>query len=123
ACRGRGPSVIQAAIADLHLDAPRDWGEIANLYGVLADLTRSPVVELNRAVAMAEIEGPEAALELIDQLPLDDYRYFHSTRADFLRRLGRNAEARIAYGRALALTDNTPKRRFPEGGLLELKPP
>src|SRR5262249_28581891 len=121
ACRGRGPSVIQAAIADLHLDAPRDWGEIANLYGVLADLTRSPIVEMNREVALAEIDGPEAALELIDQLPLDDYRYFHSTRADFLRRLGRNAESRIAFGRALALTDNQLERRFLEARMLELR--
>jgi RNA polymerase sigma-70 factor (ECF subfamily) len=119
---GNGAYVIQAAIADLHLEEPRDWGEIATLYGVLAELTQSPVVEMNRAVALAEIEGPEAALEVIDQLPLDDYRYFHSTRADFLRRLGRNAEARIAYGRALALTDNKPERRFLEGRMLELRP-
>jgi RNA polymerase sigma-70 factor (ECF subfamily) len=122
ACHGKGPYVIQAAIADLHLEKPRDWREIATLYGVLAQLTRSPVVELNRAVALAEIEGPEAALEVIDQLPLDDYRYFHSTRADLLRRLGRNTEARIAYGRALALTDNTPERHFLEGRMLELRP-
>jgi RNA polymerase sigma-70 factor (ECF subfamily) len=119
---GNGPYVIQAAIADLHLEDPRDWGEIAVLYGTLAELTRSPVVEMNRAVALAEIEGPEAALELIDQLPLDDYRYFHSTRADFLRRLGRNKEARAAYGRALALTQAEPERRFLEGRLLELRP-
>jgi len=114
--------VIQAAIADLHLEDPRDWGEIAVLYGTLAELTRSPVVEMNRAVALAEIEGPEAALELIDQLALDDYRYFHSTRADFLRRLGRNEEARAAYGRALALTQAEPERRFLEARLLELRP-
>jgi RNA polymerase sigma-70 factor (ECF subfamily) len=117
---GKGPYVIQAAIADLHLETPRDWGEIATLYGVLAELTRSPVVEMNRAVALAEVDGPEAALELVDELPLDDYRYFHSTRADFLRRLGRTTEARIAYGRALALTDNDPERRFLEGRMLEL---
>jgi RNA polymerase sigma-70 factor (ECF subfamily) len=119
---GKGPYVIQAAIADLHLEDPRDWGEIATLYRVLTELTQSPVVEMNRAVALAEIEGPQAALELIDQLPLDDYRYFHSTRADFLRRLGRNTEARIAYGRSLALTDNKPERRFLEGRMLELRP-
>jgi RNA polymerase sigma-70 factor, ECF subfamily len=118
--RGQGPYAIQAAIVDLHLEEPRDWGEIATLYGVLAELTRSPVVEMNRAVALAELEGPEAALELIDELPLDDYRYFHSARADFLRRLGRNREARIAYERALALTDNDPERRFLEGRMLEL---
>jgi RNA polymerase sigma-70 factor (ECF subfamily) len=119
---GKGPYLIQAAIADLHLEDPRDWGEIATLYGVLVRLTRSPVVEMNRAIAVAEIEGPEAALELIDELPLDDYRYFHSSRADFLRRLDRNAEARIAYGRALALTDNSLERRFLEGRMLELRP-
>jgi RNA polymerase sigma-70 factor, ECF subfamily len=76
---------------------------------------------MNRALALAEIEGPEEALELIDRLPLEDYRYFHSTRADFLRRLGRNTEPRIAYGRALALTDNEPERRFLEGRMLELR--
>jgi RNA polymerase sigma-70 factor (ECF subfamily) len=93
---GKGPYLIQAAIADLHLEEPRDWGEIAALYGVLASITYSPVVEMNRAIALAEIDGPHAALELIDHLRLDDYRYFHSTRADFLRRLGLNREARIA---------------------------
>src|SRR5262249_32037277 len=118
---GRGPYVIQAAIADLHLEDPRDWDEIAILYGVLAELTHSPIVEMNRAVALAEIDGPEAALELIDQLPLDDYRYFHSTPAAFLRRLGRNAESRIAFGRALALTDNQLERRFLEARMLELR--
>src|SRR5262249_25701191 len=122
ACHGRGSYTIQAAIADLHLETVRDWAEIATLYGVLAELTHSPVVELNRAIALAEIEGPEAALEVVDQLPLDDYRYFHSTRADLLRRLGRNTEARIAYGRALVLTDNTPERRFLEERMLELLP-
>jgi len=123
ALRGTGPYVVQAAIADLHLEEPRDWREIATLYGVLAQLTQSPVVEMNRAIALAEINGPEDALELIDQLPLDDYCYFHSTRADFLRRLGRNTEARIAYGRALALTQSEPERRFLEGRMLELGTP
>jgi RNA polymerase sigma-70 factor (ECF subfamily) len=123
ALRGRGPYVIQAAIADLHTEQPRDWGEIASLYGTLAELTQSPVVEMNRAIAVAEIDGPQAALALIDQLPLDDYRYFHSTRADFLRRLGRNTEARLAYGRALEMTDNTHERRFLEGRMKELLPP
>lgn len=122
ALQGKGPYVIQAAIADLHLDQPRDWSEIATLYGVLARLTQSPVVEMNRAVALAEIEGPEVALELLDELPLDDYRYFHSTRADLLRRLGRHTEARLAYSRALALTENRPERRFLEDRLLELRP-
>jgi RNA polymerase sigma-70 factor (ECF subfamily) len=122
ALRGRGPYVVQAAIADLHIEQPRDWGEIAALYGTLAELTHSPVVEMNRAIAVAEIDGPQAALEIIDQLPLDDYRYFHSTRADFLRRLGRNTEARLAYGRALEMTANTHERRFLEGRMDELLP-
>jgi RNA polymerase sigma-70 factor (ECF subfamily) len=121
ACRGAGPYLIQAAIADLHLEKARDWGEIANLYRALAELTQSPVVEMNRAVALAETEGPDAALVLVDQLPLDDYRYFHSTRAELLRRLGRDSEASIAYGRALALSENTPERRFLERRLLELR--
>jgi RNA polymerase sigma-70 factor (ECF subfamily) len=122
ALRGRGPYVVQAAIADLHTEEPRDWGEIASLYETLTTLTRSPVVEMNRAIAVAEIDGPQAALEIIDRLPLDDYRYFHSTRADFLRRLGRNTEARLAYGRALELTINMPERRFLEGRVVDLLP-
>ncbi len=122
AMQGNGPYVIQAAIADLHLEQPRDWREIALLYEVLARLTRSPVVELNRAIALAETEGPEAALDLLDQLALQDYRYYHSTRADLLRRLGRNAEARDAYARALELTLTEPERRFLEGRMLELRP-
>jgi len=122
ALQGRGAYVIQAAIADLHLDQPRDWREIAVLYGVLARLTGSPVVELNRAVAIAETEGPETALEILDGLPLDAYRYFHSTRADFLRRLGRNGEARIAYVRALELTQTEPERRLLEERLTDLWP-
>src|SRR5262249_13942891 len=120
--RGNGPYGIQAGIADLHREDPRAWEEIATVCGALAALTESPVVEMNRAVALAEIEGPEAALELVDQLPLDEYRYFHSTRADLLRRLGRTTEARIAYERALALTGSEPERSFLEGRLLELLP-
>jgi RNA polymerase sigma-70 factor (ECF subfamily) len=122
ALQGDGPYVIQAAIADLHVEQPRDWREIALLYEVLARLTGSPVVELNRAIAVTEIEGPEAALDLLDQLALHDYRYFHSTRADLLRRLGRNAEARDAYARALELTLTGPERRFLESRLFELRP-
>jgi RNA polymerase sigma-70 factor (ECF subfamily) len=122
ALHGNGPYVIQAAIADLHLEQPRDWREIALLYEVLFGITRSPIVEMNRAVAIAETEGPEAALEVLDTLALDDYRYFHSTRADFLRRLGRNAEARVAYSRALELTQTDPERRFLDGRILELRP-
>ena len=83
--RGAGPYFLQAAIAELHIREPRDWEQIALLYGELGRLTGSPVVELNRAIAVGEIEGPDAALALLDALALDDYRYFHSTRADVLR--------------------------------------
>ena len=103
ALHGRGPYVVQAAIASLHADEPRDWPQIAALYGELARLTDSPVVELNRAVAVAEADGPEAGLGIVDRLALEDYRYLHSTRGELLRRLGRTEEARDAYRRALAL--------------------
>jgi RNA polymerase sigma-70 factor, ECF subfamily len=122
ALQGNGPYVIQAAIADLHLGEPRDWREIGLLYEVLFRLTGSPIVEMNRAVAVAETDGPEAALEVLDSLSLDDYRYYHSTRADLLRRLGRSAEARDAYARALGLAQTDPERRFLEGRILELTP-
>jgi RNA polymerase sigma-70 factor (ECF subfamily) len=120
ALRGRGPYVVQAAIASLHADAPRDWPQIAALYGELARLTDSPVVELSRAVAVAEEQGPEAALEIVDRLALEDYRYLHSTRGELLRRLGRTAEARDAYSRALALADDAAERRLLERRLAEL---
>ena len=120
ALRGRGPYVVQAAIASLHLDEPRDMSQIAALYGELARLTNSPVVELSRAVAVAEADGPEAGLEIIDGLDLDDYRYLHSTRGELLRRLGRTAEARDAFGRALALVDDDAERRLLERRLQEL---
>jgi RNA polymerase sigma-70 factor (ECF subfamily) len=109
---GRGPYVVQAAIASLHADESRDWQQIAVLYGELVRLTGSPVVNLNRAVAVAEVEGPEAGLQIVDRLGLDDYRYLHSTRAELLRRLGRNDEARDAYGRALALVADDAERRW-----------
>ncbi len=112
ALRGRGTYVLQAAIADLHLQDPRDWREIAALYEQLAQLTGSPVVALNRAVAVAELEGPAAALAIIDDLPLQEYRYLHSTRAELLRRLGRHDETRAAYARALELTQSEPERRL-----------
>lgn len=101
ALHGSGAYIIQAAIADLHLQQPRDWEEIALLYEQLEQIISSPVVTMNRAIAVAELQGPQAALALLDCLELDDYRYYHSTRADLLRRLGRDDEARAAYARAL----------------------
>ncbi len=118
--RGRGPYVVQAAIAVLHADEPSDWPQIAALYGELSRLTDSPVVELNRAVAVAEVEGPEAGLAIVDRLPLGDYRYLHSTRGELLRRLDRTDEARDAFGRALALVPDDAERRFLERRLAEL---
>jgi RNA polymerase sigma-70 factor (ECF subfamily) len=112
ALQGRGPYVIQAAIASLHIDEPHDWAQIAALYGELVRLTGSPVVELNRAIAVAEAEGTERGLALVDELTLAGYQYFHSTRADLLRRLGRSDEARIEYERALELAHADPERRF-----------
>jgi RNA polymerase sigma-70 factor, ECF subfamily len=117
---GRGPYVIQAAIASLHTEEPKDWAQIGALYGELARLTGSPVVELNRAIAVAEADGPAAGLALVDRLDLDGYQYFHSTRADFLRRLGRADEAREAFERALALAHAEPERRFLERRIAEL---
>ena len=117
---GGGAYTIQAAIAELHLREPRDWEEIALLYERLEQITGSPVVSMNRAVAVAELEGPEAALALLDGLDLDDYRYYHSTRADLLRRLGRDDQARVAYGRALEMTRPGPEQRFLERRLAGL---
>ncbi len=106
--------MIQAAIASLHADEPRDWAEIAALYGELTRLTDSPVVELSRAVAVAEAQGPAAGLAIADALALDEYHYLHSTRGELLRRLGRRDEARAAYGRALALVHDDAERRLLE---------
>ncbi|MBS2964270.1 sigma-70 family RNA polymerase sigma factor [Actinocrinis puniceicyclus] len=122
--RGRhaGPYAVQAAIADLHMHQPRDWPQIAALYESLARQTGSPIVEMNRAIALAEIHGPEAALVILDGLALDHYRYFHSTRADLLRRAGRRGEAREAYRRALELAQSDPERRFLSDRLAALQP-
>ena len=109
---GGGPYVIQAAIASVHMEVPRDWRRIEALYGELVRLTDSSVVALNRAIAVGEAEGIEAGLALVDQLDLDGYQYFHSTRADLLRRLGRAVEARVEYERALALAHAEHERRF-----------
>jgi RNA polymerase sigma-70 factor, ECF subfamily len=117
---GRGPYVLQAAIASLHADKPQDWPQIAALYGELARVTGSPVVELNRAAALAEAGDVEAALALVESLELEGYHYFHATRAELLRRLDRNDESRAAYDRALALVHSDAERRFLEQRVAEL---
>jgi RNA polymerase sigma-70 factor, ECF subfamily len=121
ALHGRGPYVVQAAIASLQAEPEIDWGQVAALYARLFELTRSPVVALNRAVAVAEAGAPADALAIVDALDLGDYRYLHSTRAELLRRLGRSDEAAAAYERALALTTAAPERRFLERRLAELR--
>jgi len=111
-----GPYQIQAAIAAVHSDAATaastDWGQILALYDQLAAVAPTPVVALNRGVAVAEVHGPARALDLADQLGLTDYYLYHATRADLLRRLGRPAEAAAAYDAALARTGNAAERRF-----------
>ena len=126
----RGPYQVQAAIAGLHAQAEAaeqtDWTQIAALYGHLAEMNPSPVVELNRSVAVAMAEGPINGLELIDRAEvsgaLDGYRWLHSSRADLLRRLGRNDEAAEAYRRALALSENASERGFLRRRLAEVEP-
>jgi RNA polymerase sigma-70 factor (ECF subfamily) len=117
---GRGPYVLQAAIALLHASDPQDWKQIAALYGELARRTGSPVVQLNRAAAIAEAGDAEAALAIADELELEGYHYLHSTRAELLARLGRTADARAAYARALELVRSEPERRHLERRLAEL---
>ena len=118
-----GPYAVQAAIAELHMHQPRDWRQIAALYETLARQTGSPIVEMNRAIAVAEIHGPEAGLAILDTLDLDHYRYFHSTHADLLRRAGRHGDARHAYQRALDLAQTDPERSFLRDRLTGLKSP
>jgi RNA polymerase sigma-70 factor, ECF subfamily len=118
---GRGPYVLQAAIAVLHADEPQDWRQLAALYGELARRTGSSVVELNQAAAIAEAGEVEVALDLVEQLELDRYHYLHATRADLLRRLDRVEEARAAYERALELVRSDAERRFLEQRLAELE--
>jgi RNA polymerase sigma-70 factor, ECF subfamily len=118
--RRRGSYVIQAAIAALHSDEPLDWTEIAALYTELAQLTGSPVVEVNRAIAVAEADGPASGLALLERLDLESYQYFHSTRAELLRRLDRRDEARAAFERALELARAEPERRFLRGRIQEV---
>ena len=113
--------MLQAAIASLQAEDRPDWPQIVALYGELAGRTGSPVVELNRAVAIAEAGSPDAALRIVDTLELDEYRYLHSTRAELLRRLHRDDEAAHAYRRALELTDAEQERRFLERRLAELE--
>ena len=121
--RSAGAYQLQAAIAATHARAPRpddtDWPEIASLYSALAARNPSPVVALNRAVAIAMADGPGAALPLVEELAgeLDGYHLFHATRADLLRRLGRDEDADVAYRRALELATNPAERRFLEGRL------
>jgi RNA polymerase sigma-70 factor (ECF subfamily) len=123
-----GPYTLQAAIAAVHAKAPSaaatDWAEIVTLYDVLVRADPSPVVELNRAAAVAMRDGPAAGLALIDAIlargDLEDYQLAHSARADLYRRLGRTAEARAAYRRALSLTRQEPERRLLERRLREL---
>jgi RNA polymerase sigma-70 factor (ECF subfamily) len=119
ALHGAGAYTLQAAIADLHLREPHDWHEIALLYERLEHITGSAVVAMNRAIAIAELEGPQAGLALLARLDLADYRYYHSTRADLLRRLGRDDEARAAYARAVELTRPGPEQRFLERRIAE----
>jgi RNA polymerase sigma-70 factor, ECF subfamily len=123
-----GPYALQAAIAAVHAEAPNaaatDWSEIVGLYDVLFRIDPSPVVELNRAVAVAMRDGPEAGLGLIDAIlargELADYHLAHAARADLCRRLGRSGQARASYERALALARQEPERRFLERRLAEL---
>jgi RNA polymerase sigma-70 factor (ECF subfamily) len=126
---GPGPFAVEAAIAALHCEAARaedtDWPQIMRLYDVLKRLQPSPIVSLNRAVAVAMVEGPRPALALIDELAatgeLDGYHLLHATRADLLRRLGISADAAASYARALALVSNNSERRFLERRLREMQ--
>jgi RNA polymerase sigma-70 factor (ECF subfamily) len=123
-----GPYQVQAAIAAIHARAPRpedtDWPQIAALYALLLQMTPSPVVELNRAVAVAMADGPGRGLPLVQALAdrLDGYHLFHSTRADLLRRLDRQAESAEAYRRSLELATNPSERAFLERRLAEVRP-
>jgi RNA polymerase sigma-70 factor (ECF subfamily) len=120
ALHGGGPYVLQAAIASLQAAERIDWDEVAGLYDQLAQITHSPVVELNRAVAVAQAGSTEQALEIVDGLDLDDYQYLHSTRGELLRQLGRLEEAREAFERARTLARSAHERRFLQRRLAEL---
>ena len=111
-----GPYQLQAAINAVHTDAPSaeetDWRQILALYDQLLSMAPSPVVALNRAVALAEVRGADAALALVDDLRLDSFYLFHAIRADLLRRLGRTTEASDAYDAAIARSENAAERAF-----------
>jgi RNA polymerase sigma-70 factor (ECF subfamily) len=117
----RGPYLLQAAIASLHADDPPDWPQLAALYGELARITGSPVVELNRAAAVAETGDPEGALVIVDSLDLDAYHYLHATRAELLSRLDRPDDAEAAYERALELVHSDAERSFLERRLAAIR--
>jgi len=126
---GPGPFSLQAGIAALHCHAAKpedtDWAQIVQLYGLLELLQPSPIVSLNRAVAVAMADGPRPALQLIDNLVaegnLDGYHLLHAARADMLRRIGSSGEAAKSYARALALVTNDSERRFLERRLREVQ--
>jgi RNA polymerase sigma-70 factor (ECF subfamily) len=121
ALRLPGPYQLQAAIASLHFEEETDWVEIEALYARLGEVNPSPVVELNRAVAVAMAKGPEAGLEVIERIEgLDEYRHLHSARADLLRRLGRDREAADEYRRAIELAAQPAERAFLERRLAEV---
>ena len=121
-----GPYQIQAAINAVHADAASveatDWGQVLALYDQLLAVSPTPVVALNRAIALAEVRGPEAALAILDDLALDDYHLFHAARADLLRRLGRSTDAALAYVRAADLAPSGAERAFLFGRLDEVGP-
>jgi RNA polymerase sigma-70 factor (ECF subfamily) len=127
---GAGPFALQASIAALHCSASRpedtDWGQILRLYDLLERLQPSPVVSLNRAVAVSKVHGPGPALAIVDALrtsgDLDNYHLLYATQADLLRRMGSNADAMIAYAQALKLVTNESERRFLERRLREVQP-
>jgi RNA polymerase sigma-70 factor (ECF subfamily) len=121
-----GPFQVQAAIAAVHSDAARaedtDWSQIVHLYDSLLTMTPTPVVALNRAVAVAEVEGPSEALALLDDLDLEQYHLYHATRAELLRRMGDVDAASLAYMDAIAIADNEVERRFLEERAAALAP-
>jgi RNA polymerase sigma-70 factor (ECF subfamily) len=122
-----GPYQLQAAIAAVHSDAPTvadtDWEQVVALYNHLYALAPTPVVAMNRAIAVAEVDGPEPALKILEALPLENYYLFHATRADLLGRLGRTEEAGAAYDRAITLTSNTAEQQLLERRRRELQHP